>query len=151
MALVCEPIDQKRSPLSRDEVIARHRSIVAGIVDARTDNAILDFIRHVATKPDFAEPSDGCIMSRRHCRDAEGGNLARLRGQRYSVEESERVASFRPLLGLLRVRPGFYKGFLCRSLIRRGEVRNLAPCLLRCVLINGRSLASPPLRCLWII
>ncbi|MGH7098180.1 MAG: SRPBCC family protein [Stellaceae bacterium] len=29
MALVCEPIDQKRSPLSRDEVIARHRSIVA--------------------------------------------------------------------------------------------------------------------------
>ena len=44
-----------RNPLSQDEVIAKHRSIVAGIVDERTDDAILDFILQLETKPDFAE------------------------------------------------------------------------------------------------
>jgi hypothetical protein len=38
-----------------DEVIAKHRSIVAGIVDENTDDAILDFILHVEAKPDFSE------------------------------------------------------------------------------------------------
>jgi 2-methylcitrate dehydratase PrpD len=44
-----------RNPLSQDEVIAKHRSIVAGIVGRQTDDAILDFILHVETKPDFTE------------------------------------------------------------------------------------------------
>ena len=44
-----------RNPLSQDEVIAKHRSIVAGIVDDRTDDAVLDFILQMETKPDFAE------------------------------------------------------------------------------------------------
>ena len=44
-----------RNPLSLDEVIAKHRSIVAGIVDESTDDAILDFILHLETKPDFSE------------------------------------------------------------------------------------------------
>jgi 2-methylcitrate dehydratase PrpD len=42
-----------RNPLSQDEVIAKHRSIVAGIVDERTDDAILDFILRLETHPDF--------------------------------------------------------------------------------------------------
>ena len=36
-------------------MIAKHRSIVAGIVDESTDDAILDFILHLETKPDFSE------------------------------------------------------------------------------------------------
>jgi 2-methylcitrate dehydratase PrpD len=44
-----------RNPLSADEVIAKHRSIVAGIVDDRTDDAVLDFILHLETKADFSE------------------------------------------------------------------------------------------------
>ena len=44
-----------RNPLSQDEVIAKHRSIVAGIVSDQTDDAILDFILHVETKPNFME------------------------------------------------------------------------------------------------
>ena len=44
-----------RNPLSLDEVIAKHRSIVAGVVDESTDDAILDFILHLETKPDFSE------------------------------------------------------------------------------------------------
>jgi 2-methylcitrate dehydratase PrpD len=44
-----------RNPLNLDEVIAKHRSIVAGIVDESTDDAILDFILHVEMKPDFGE------------------------------------------------------------------------------------------------
>ncbi len=44
-----------RNPLSADEVIAKHRSIISGIVDQRTDDAILDFILHLETKPDFSE------------------------------------------------------------------------------------------------
>jgi 2-methylcitrate dehydratase PrpD len=44
-----------RNPLSQDEVIAKHKSIVAGIVDDRTDDALLDFILAVETKPDFTE------------------------------------------------------------------------------------------------
>jgi 2-methylcitrate dehydratase PrpD len=44
-----------RNPLSVDEVIAKHRSIVAGIVDESTDDAILDFILNIETKPDFSE------------------------------------------------------------------------------------------------
>jgi hypothetical protein len=38
-----------------DEVVAKHRSIVAGVVDESTDDAILDFILHLETKPDFSE------------------------------------------------------------------------------------------------
>jgi 2-methylcitrate dehydratase PrpD len=44
-----------RNPLSLDEVIAKHRSIVAGIVDDSFDETLLDFILHVETKPDFSE------------------------------------------------------------------------------------------------
>ena len=44
-----------RNPLSLDEVVAKRRSIVAGIVDESTDDAILDFILHLETKPDFSE------------------------------------------------------------------------------------------------
>jgi len=44
-----------RNPLSEDEVIAKHRSVVAGIVDEQTDDAILDFILRLETKPDFTE------------------------------------------------------------------------------------------------
>jgi 2-methylcitrate dehydratase PrpD len=43
-----------RNPLSLDEVIAKHRSIVAGIVDDSIDEALLDFVLHVETKPDFS-------------------------------------------------------------------------------------------------
>ena len=44
-----------RNPLSLDEVIAKHRSIVAGVVDESTDDAILDFILRLETKSDFSE------------------------------------------------------------------------------------------------
>lgn len=44
-----------RNPLSLDEVIAKHRSIVAGVVDQSTDDAILDFVLHLETKRDFSE------------------------------------------------------------------------------------------------
>ena len=44
-----------RNPLSQDDVVAKHRSIVAGIVDERTDDAVLDFILHLETKPDLTE------------------------------------------------------------------------------------------------
>ena len=44
-----------RNPLSQDEVIAKHKSIVAGIVDDQTDDDLLNFILDVETKPDFAE------------------------------------------------------------------------------------------------
>ena len=44
-----------RNPLSLDEVIAKHRSIVVGIVDESVDERLLDFILHVETKPDFSE------------------------------------------------------------------------------------------------
>jgi len=44
-----------RNPLSQDEVIAKHKSIVAGIMDDQTNDALLDFILDVETKPDFAE------------------------------------------------------------------------------------------------
>jgi 2-methylcitrate dehydratase PrpD len=44
-----------RNPLSLDEVVAKHRSIVAGLVDESTDDAILDFILHLETKPDFSK------------------------------------------------------------------------------------------------
>ena len=44
-----------RNPVSQDEVIAKHKSIVAGIVDDQTDDALLNFILEMETKPDFAE------------------------------------------------------------------------------------------------
>ncbi|MBB5425801.1 2-methylcitrate dehydratase PrpD [Paraburkholderia sp. JPY158] len=44
-----------RNPLNLDEVIAKHRSIVAGVVDESTDDAILDFILRLETKSDFSE------------------------------------------------------------------------------------------------
>jgi len=44
-----------RNPLSEDEVITKHRSIVAGVVDDRTDDAILEFILNVEAKLNFAE------------------------------------------------------------------------------------------------
>ena len=36
-------------------MIAKHRSIVVGIVDDSTDEQLLDFILHIETKPDFSE------------------------------------------------------------------------------------------------
>jgi 2-methylcitrate dehydratase PrpD len=44
-----------RNPLSLNEVIAKHRSIVAGVIDESTDDAILDFILCLETKSDFSE------------------------------------------------------------------------------------------------
>ena len=44
-----------RNPLSQGEVIAKHRSIVEGVIDKDTDAAILDFMRSVEKKPDFGE------------------------------------------------------------------------------------------------
>ena len=44
-----------RNPLSQEEVIAKHKSIVAGVVDDPTDEAIQDFILHLETKPNFGE------------------------------------------------------------------------------------------------
>src|SRR5262249_45466909 len=44
-----------RNPLSQDEVIAKHKSIDAGILDDQTDDALLDFIIDLETKPNFAE------------------------------------------------------------------------------------------------
>jgi hypothetical protein len=44
-----------RNPLILSEVIAKHRSIVSGIVDDSTDDAILDFILHLERKPNFSE------------------------------------------------------------------------------------------------
>jgi 2-methylcitrate dehydratase PrpD len=44
-----------RNPLSLDEVIAKHRSIVAGVLDESTDDAILDFILRLETRSDFSE------------------------------------------------------------------------------------------------
>jgi 2-methylcitrate dehydratase PrpD len=44
-----------RNPLTLSEVIAKHRSIVSGIVDDSTDDAILDFILQLERKPDFSE------------------------------------------------------------------------------------------------
>jgi 2-methylcitrate dehydratase PrpD len=54
-ASVQYPKGDPRNPLSQDEVIAKHRGIVAGIVDEQTDDAILDFILALETKPDFAQ------------------------------------------------------------------------------------------------
>jgi hypothetical protein len=61
-----------RNPLSQDEVIAKHRSIVAGIVDEQTDDAILDFILRLETKADFAELTR--VLKGSCCRDGSGGN-----------------------------------------------------------------------------
>ena len=44
-----------RNPLSQDEVIAKHRSIVAGVVDEQMDDAILEFILCLEPKPDSTE------------------------------------------------------------------------------------------------
>ena len=58
-----------RNPLSLDEVIAKHRSIVAGIVNKGTDEAILDFILNVETKADFGELTcilKGFVVPREH-------------------------------------------------------------------------------------
>ena len=44
-----------RNPLSLEEVIAKHRRVVAGIVSPSIDESILDFILHLETKPDFSE------------------------------------------------------------------------------------------------
>ena len=44
-----------RNPLSQAEVIAKHKGIVAGVVDDPTDEAIQDFILHLETKPNFGE------------------------------------------------------------------------------------------------
>jgi 2-methylcitrate dehydratase PrpD len=54
-ASVHRPKCNPRNPLSQDEVVAKHRSIVAGIVDDQTDDAILDFILQLEDKPKFAE------------------------------------------------------------------------------------------------
>jgi hypothetical protein len=45
----------RRNPLSRDEVITKRGSVVAGIVNEQTDDAILDFISGLEMKSDFTE------------------------------------------------------------------------------------------------
>jgi len=59
-----------RNPLSLDEVIAKHRSILAGVVDESTDDAILDFILRLETRSDFSEL---IIIERPPGRPIEGG------------------------------------------------------------------------------
>src|SRR5262249_20343391 len=44
-----------RSPLTEDEVIEKHRSIVAGGVDPQTDDQILQFVHELERKPTFGE------------------------------------------------------------------------------------------------
>ena len=44
-----------RNPLSQNQVIAKHRSIVDGVVDKDTDEAMLDFILSVEKKPDISK------------------------------------------------------------------------------------------------
>ena len=44
-----------RAILCQSELIAKRRSIVAGIVPDRTDDAILDFTLQLEAKPEFAE------------------------------------------------------------------------------------------------
>ncbi|ACC76074.1 MmgE/PrpD family protein [Paraburkholderia phymatum] len=45
----------QRNPLTVDEVIAKHRSIVAGVIDERADDEILDFVLRLETRRDFNE------------------------------------------------------------------------------------------------
>jgi len=44
-----------RNPLTEDEVIAKHRSIVAGVLDPQTDDRILHFVHELERQPDFRE------------------------------------------------------------------------------------------------
>jgi 2-methylcitrate dehydratase PrpD len=44
-----------RNPLTQEEVIAKHKSIVSGLVDDQTDDRILGFILALETKTDFTE------------------------------------------------------------------------------------------------
>jgi hypothetical protein len=41
--------------LTEDEVIAKHRSIVTGVVDAQTDDRILQFVHELERKTTFRE------------------------------------------------------------------------------------------------
>jgi 2-methylcitrate dehydratase PrpD len=44
-----------RNPLTEDEVIAKHRSIVMGVMDPKTDDRILQFVHALERKPTFRE------------------------------------------------------------------------------------------------
>jgi 2-methylcitrate dehydratase PrpD len=44
-----------RNPLTEDEVIEKHRSIVTGVVDRQTDDRILQFVHELERKADFRE------------------------------------------------------------------------------------------------
>ena len=44
-----------RHPLTEDQVIEKHRSIVAGVVDPQTDDRILQFAHALERKPEFRE------------------------------------------------------------------------------------------------
>ena len=44
-----------RSPLTEDEVIEKHKSIVAGVVDWQTDDRALQFVHELEQKPDFRQ------------------------------------------------------------------------------------------------
>jgi 2-methylcitrate dehydratase PrpD len=44
-----------RNPLTEDEVIAKHRSIVTGVVDPQTDDRILQFVHELERKPTFRD------------------------------------------------------------------------------------------------
>jgi 2-methylcitrate dehydratase PrpD len=44
-----------RNPLTEDEVIAKHRSIVTGVVDPQTDDRILQFVHELERQPTFRE------------------------------------------------------------------------------------------------
>src|SRR5215471_8828799 len=44
-----------RNPLTEDQVIEKHRSIVVGVVDPRTDDRILHFVHELERQPDFRE------------------------------------------------------------------------------------------------
>ena len=51
------PREIHANPLSEDEVLAKHKSLVVGVVDDEIDDRILGFIFHLEHKPDFAELS----------------------------------------------------------------------------------------------
>jgi 2-methylcitrate dehydratase PrpD len=44
-----------RNPLTEDEVIAKHRSLVTGVVDPQTDDRILQFVHELERQPTFRE------------------------------------------------------------------------------------------------
>lgn len=52
------PKGDRRNPLSWDELIIKHQSIVEGLVDKQVDTQLIDFIRHLEQQPNFTKFSE---------------------------------------------------------------------------------------------